>query len=96
MVGDVPMQMRYPQTYNQAGTLTTAIFWKTGVFMAVVDAALCFFVCYYTMNSPGSFETDDVYSVGKTTYIAILGAVTLEVRHPFQKILPRKPQPERP
>eukprot|EP00884_Botryococcus_braunii_P002411 jgi/Botrbrau1/12170/Bobra.0186s0078.1 len=71
--------MRYPQTYSQAGNLTTAVFWKTGVVMAVVDAALCFFVCYYGMNAPGSFEADDVYSVGMTTYIAILGAVTLEM-----------------
>lgn len=74
--------MRFPQTYNQGGNLTSAIFWKTGVAMAVIDAAICFFICFYGMDSPGSSKGEDMYGVGLTTYIAILGAVTLEVPGP--------------
>lgn len=38
-----------PQLYDKRhlGSLTTASFWKTGVLMAMVHGAVCFFFSYY-------------------------------------------------
>jgi hypothetical protein len=37
------------QLYNKRhlGSLTTSSFWKTGVLLAIVHGAACFFVSYY-------------------------------------------------
>ncbi|KAK9810005.1 hypothetical protein WJX72_003251 [[Myrmecia] bisecta] len=71
--------LRYPQMYNHQGSLNTRVFWKSGVLMAIIDAAICFFVPYYSIRAAGQNSMADVYSVGKTVFIALLGAVSLEV-----------------
>lgn len=41
------------QTYNPRSSLTTATFWKNGVLMAAIDAAICFFLPYYSLRANG-------------------------------------------
>lgn len=69
------------QTYNPRSSLTTLTFWKNGVLMAAVDAAICFFIPFYATRTNGQRTMNDVFSVGKTVFTALLGTVTLEV-HP--------------
>ena len=47
--------------------------------MAAVDAAICFFIPYYTTRTNGVYSMTDVFAVGKTVFIALLGTVSLEV-----------------
>ena len=47
--------------------------------MAAVDAAICFFIPYYAIRANGQRTGNDVFSVGKTVFTALLGTVTLEV-----------------
>ena len=47
--------------------------------MALVDAAICFFIPFYATRSNARSSATDVFSVGKTVFIALLGSVTLEV-----------------
>ena len=70
------------QTYNPRSSLTTLTFWKNGVLMAAVDAAICFFIPFYATRTNGRLTMNDVFSVGKTVFTALLGSVTLEVWHP--------------
>ena len=67
------------QTYNPRSSLTTLTFWKNGVLMAAVDAAICFFIPFYATRTNGRLTMNDVFSVGKTVFTALLGSVTLEV-----------------
>ena len=67
------------QVYNNQKSLTTRVFWKSGVGMALLDAAIAFFIPYYTIVASGQNSITDVYSVGKTVFVALLGAVTLEI-----------------
>ena len=71
--------LRFPQTYNLRSSLTTATFWKNAVMMAVLDAAICFFLPYYATAARGTHSAVDIYSLGHTVYTAMLGTVTLEV-----------------
>ena len=86
--------VRYPQTYHPRGSLTTRAFWKNGVLMATLDAAICFFVPYYARVAGGHTSSAsskvgpaghaavgdvDVYALGKTAFVAVLGVVSLEV-----------------
>ena len=48
--------------------------------MACVDAAICFFIPYYAIRTNAVRTMNDVFSVGKTMFTALLGTVTLEVR----------------
>lgn len=66
--------------YNNRGSLTTSTFWKNAVLLAAVDAAICFFITYYSTAARGIRSPSDIYSMGKTAYVAMLGTVTLEVR----------------
>ena len=68
------------QSYNEKGSLTTTTFWRNGVLLAIVDAAICFFLPYYAINFRATHNATDVYAVGKVVFIALLGTVTLEVR----------------
>lgn len=61
------------QTYNPRSSLTTATFWKNGVLMATIDAAICFFIPYYATVLNGGHMANDVFSIGKTTFVALLG-----------------------
>ncbi|EFN58106.1 hypothetical protein CHLNCDRAFT_20630, partial [Chlorella variabilis] len=73
--------VRYPQLYNKrhSRSLTTLTFWKTGVLMGMVHGAVCFFIPYYSLATSGRHNITDVYSLGKVAFVALLGAVTLEV-----------------
>ncbi|KAL3132559.1 hypothetical protein ABBQ32_009098 [Trebouxia sp. C0010 RCD-2024] len=71
--------IQYPQVYNNQKSLTTRVFWKSGVGMALLDAAIAFFIPYYSIVSSGQNSITDVYSVGKVVFVALLGAVTLEI-----------------
>ncbi len=62
------------QTYNPRSSLTTATFWKNGILMATIDAAICFFIPYYATTASGAHMATDVFSIGKTTFVALLGA----------------------
>ena len=42
-----------PATYHPRSSLTTRSFWKNGVLMACVDAAICFFVPLYGLGALG-------------------------------------------
>ena len=64
---------------RQTTSLTTASFWKTGVLMGAVHGAVCFFIPYYSLATSGSHNITDVYSLGKITFVAMLGTVSLEV-----------------
>ncbi len=66
------------QSYNEKGSLTTFTFWRNGVLLAIVDAAICFFLPYYAINARANHNATDVYAVGKVVFIALLGTVTLE------------------
>ena len=85
------------QTYNPRSSLTTLTFWKNGVLMAAVDAAICFFIPFYATRTNGRLTMNDVFSVGKTVFTALLGSVTLEVglgftpRHACIGTLPYQP-----
>jgi Phospholipid-translocating P-type ATPase C-terminal len=46
---------------------------------AFVDGAICFFVPYLAASSLGAKSVSDVFSVGKTAYIAMLGVVNIEL-----------------
>ena len=67
------------QSYNEKSSLTTLTFWRNGVLLAIIDAAICFFFPYYSINARGVDAVTDVYAVGKIVFIALLGTVTLEV-----------------
>lgn len=54
-------------------------FWKTGVVLGAAHGAVCFFIPYYSLATSGSHNVTDVYSLGKIAFVALLGAVTLEV-----------------
>jgi magnesium-transporting ATPase (P-type) len=71
--------LRFPQAYNNNSSLSTRVFWKGGVLMAAVDAALAFFIPYYSIAESGQDSITDVYSTGKVVFVALLGAVSLEV-----------------
>ena len=44
-----------------------------------MDAAVCFFIPYFAASPMGAASVNDIYSVGKTVFICMLGAVTIEV-----------------
>ncbi len=67
------------QVYNNQKSLTTRVFWKSGVGMALLDAAIAFFIPYYSIVEAGQNSITDVYSVGKVVFICLLSAVTLEI-----------------
>eukprot|EP00210_Caulerpa_lentillifera_P006951 g6646.t1 len=80
---DKPMDpntmMRFPQIYNRSESLSAGVFWRTGVLQGFIDGALCFFLPYYAISPSGPKAVDGLWAVGKTIFVAILGAVTLEV-----------------
>lgn len=46
---------------------------------AFLDAAICFFVPFFAASPLGDRTTIDVFSVGKTIFICMLGVVTMEI-----------------
>jgi magnesium-transporting ATPase (P-type) len=49
------------------------------VLLGVAHGAVCFFIPYYSLATSGTHNITDVYSLGKVAFVALLGAVTLEV-----------------
>lgn len=80
-VGELHAFVRYPQLYDKrkSRALTTASFWKGGVLQGIAHGAVSFFVPYYTIVTSGTHNITDVYSLGRATFVALLGTVTLEV-----------------
>lgn len=78
-VGDITL-IRFPQMYNRSTSLATSTFWRTGILHGCFDAAVCFFIPYIAMAT--SFNGQDtnygLWAVGKTIFVSLLGAVTLE------------------
>lgn len=80
-VGELHAFVRYPQLYDKrrSHSLTTASFWKSGVLQGIIHGAVCFFIPYYSITTSGVHNITDVYSLGRVTFVALLGTVTLEV-----------------
>ncbi|KAK9806980.1 hypothetical protein WJX72_009386 [[Myrmecia] bisecta] len=71
--------VKYPKLYNKTASLTARSFWKTAVLTAIAHGAVCFFIPYFSASASGRNSTDDLFSVGKTTFIAIIGVVSAEL-----------------
>jgi len=80
-VGDLNAFIRYPQLYDKrdSRSLTTASFWKSGVLQGIWHGAVSFFIPYYSITTSGTHNITDVYALGRVTFVALLGTVTLEV-----------------
>ena len=50
-------------------------------FTKFVDAQAVFFIPYLSMSNAHERPIDDVYALGKTMFISMIGVVSLEVRH---------------
>jgi hypothetical protein len=50
-----------------------------GFVQAFMDGAICFFVPFLAASPHGSNSVIDIFSVGKTIYICMLGVVTMEL-----------------
>ena len=79
-VGSLTAFIRYPQLYNKRdnNSLSTLSFWKSGILQGIIHAAVNFFVPYYSLTTVGKYNISDVYSIGKVTFAALLGTITLE------------------
>ena len=79
-VGSLTAFIRYPQLYNKRdnNSLSTLSFWKSGILLGIAHAAVNFFVPYYSLTTVGRYNISDVYSIGKITFAALLGTITLE------------------
>lgn len=64
--------MRYPQLYRRQQSLSTGTFWRLGVLMAVLHAAIIFFVGYYSMSVNGQDTTTDLFCFGKVRDVIIV------------------------
>eukprot|EP00803_Ostreobium_quekettii_P002905 evm.model.scf_903.4 EVM.evm.TU.scf_903.4 scf_903:32108-44084(+) len=71
--------IRFPQLYNRAHSLSNSVFWRTGILDGMIVGAICFFIPFYAAVPAGRDSTHGLWSVGKTSFIALLGAVTLEI-----------------
>jgi magnesium-transporting ATPase (P-type) len=80
-VGDFHAFIRYPQLYDKrdSRSLTTASFWKSGVLQGILHGAVSFFIPYYSIATSGTYNITDVYALGRVTFVALLGTVTMEV-----------------
>ena len=69
----------HPRAYNARPSLTARAFWRTAVLAGAVQGAVIFFIPYLSMRaSGGSPALDDVWTLGKTLFIGVIGVVTLE------------------
>ena len=67
-----------PRIYNTSTCLTVVTFWK-GQIKAFVDAAICYYIPYNAAFTSGYRSLDGLWAVGRISYIALQGVVTLEV-----------------
>jgi magnesium-transporting ATPase (P-type) len=69
----------HPRAYNARPSLTAKAFWRTAVLAGAVQGAVIFFIPYLSMRTSGAGPAlDDVWTLGKTLFIAVIGVVTLE------------------
>ena len=70
----------HPRAYNARPALTAAAFWRTAVLTGALHGATVFFVPYLSMRGMGGRPAlDDVWTLGKTMFIAMIGVVSLEI-----------------
>lgn len=55
------------------------MFWRSGVMQGILNAAVCFFIPYYSVTAAGKSNSDSLWALGKTIFVGLLGVVTLEV-----------------
>ena len=53
--------------------------WPLTAMQAFFDAAVCFFIPFFAASPTGADSIIDVFSVGKTIHICMLGVVTMEI-----------------
>jgi magnesium-transporting ATPase (P-type) len=70
--------LKYPKVYNTSKSLNVFTFWKAQI-KAFVDAAICYYIPYYAAFASGHTSLDGLFAVGRISYIALQGVVTLEV-----------------
>jgi Phospholipid-translocating P-type ATPase C-terminal len=71
---------RAPAAYNARPSLTAASFWRTAVGTGALHGAITFFVPYLSSRTRGAEPAlDDVWALGKTCLIGIIGVVSLEI-----------------
>jgi len=69
-----------PRAYNARPALTARAFWRTAVGTGALHGAVTFFVPYLSMRTRGADPAlDDVWAMGKTMFIGIIGVVSLEI-----------------
>ena len=70
----------HPRAYNARPALTAAACWRTAVLTGALHGATVFFVPYLSMRGMGGRPAlDDVWTLGKTMFIAMIGVVSLEI-----------------
>ncbi|KAK9828339.1 hypothetical protein WJX74_009865 [Apatococcus lobatus] len=68
-----------PQLYHRSESLSIPAFWRTAIALAIVHGAICFFIPYYSVANGDRNSITDLWSVGKTIWVAVIGVVTLEI-----------------
>ncbi|QDZ20134.1 phospholipid-translocating P-type ATPase [Chloropicon primus] len=80
---DKPAEMKslmdHPQTYNNSRALSTWNFWKAALLKSTMTSALAFFVPYFSTSISGVYGAEDIYSLGTTIFIALLGIIGIEI-----------------
>mmetsp|Transcript_7573 Transcript_7573/g.22355 ORF Transcript_7573/g.22355 Transcript_7573/m.22355 type:complete len:1298 (+) Transcript_7573:304-4197(+) len=71
--------VRFPKMYNVNNPLSVRTFWKTGVLMGIAHSAAVFFIIYYSSVASDRDSTNDLYSVGKVMFVALIGIVSAEL-----------------
>ena len=70
----------HPAAYNARPALTAASFWRTSIGTGAAHGAVAFAVPYAGIRVRGRRPShDDVWSLGKTMFIAIIGVVSAEI-----------------
>lgn len=69
-----------PASYNARPSLTARAFWRTAVGTGALHGAATFFVPFLSARTLGPAPAlDDVWALGKTCFIGIVGVVSLEI-----------------
>ena len=69
----------HPRAYNARPALTARAFWRTAVLAGAAQGAVIFFIPYLSQTLSGPAPAlDDLWTLGKTMFIGVIGVVTLE------------------
>ncbi|PNH05132.1 putative phospholipid-transporting ATPase VA, partial [Tetrabaena socialis] len=68
-----------PDLYNARPQLSAQRFWLEGLLLPLAHSAACFFVPLYAATPHGILPVHTLWAVGKTAYVALIGAVTAEL-----------------